>query len=158
MANGGFESDILNGGLDWRVVPVEGASVSMDLQEAFEGQRSVRIDFDGTRNLDYGHLFQYVLVRPHTQYRFSGYVRAEGVTTDSGPRFQVFDPYGAGKEFFATDNLIGTSAWAEQRLEFKTAAHTHLMIIRIARPPSAKFDNKIAGTVWIDSVRLTEED
>ena len=158
VANGGFESDILNGGLDWRVVPVEGARVSMDLQEAFEGQRSVRIDFGGTRNLDYGHLFQYVLVRPHTQYRFSGYVRAEGVTTDSGPRFQVFDPYGAGKEFFATDNLIGTSAWAEQRLEFKTAADTHLMIIRIARPPSAKFDNKIAGTVWIDSVRLTEED
>lgn len=158
VANGGFESDILNGGLDWRVVPVEGASVSLDLQEAFEGQRSVRIDFDGTRNLDYGHLFQYVLVRPNTEYRFSGYVRADGVTTDSGPRFQVFDPYDAGKEFFATQNVTGTAAWAEQRLEFKTAADTHLLLIRIARPPSGKFDNKIAGTVWIDGVRLTEGD
>jgi tetratricopeptide (TPR) repeat protein len=158
VANGGFESDILNGGLDWRVVPVEGARVTTDLQEACEGERSVRVDFDGTQNLDYAHLFQYVLVRPNTRYRFSGYMRAEGVTTDSGPRFQVFDPYDAGKEFFATRNVIGSSEWGEQPLEFKTAADTRLLLIRIARPPSGKFDNKIAGTVWIDGVRLTEED
>lgn len=158
VANGGFESDILNGGLDWRVVPVEGARVSTDLQGAFEGGRSVRVDFDGTQNLDYGHLFQYVLVRPNTRYRFSGYMRAEGVTTDSGPRFQVCDPYDAGKGLLATKNVVGTSEWAEQRLEFKTAADTRLLLIRIARPPSSKFDNKIAGTVWIDGVRLTEED
>ena len=158
VANGGFESDILNGGLDWRVVPLEGARVSMDSEEAFEGKRSVRVDFDGTQNLDYGHLFHYVLVRPNTRYRFSGYMRAAGITTDSGPRFQVFDPYDAGKESFATENVIGTSAWAEQRLEFKTAADTRLLLIRIARPPSGKFDNKIAGTVWIDGVRLTQED
>lgn len=158
VANGGFESDMLNGGLDWRAVPVEGVRVSMDLEEPFEGKRSARIDFDGTQNLDYGHLFQYVLVRPNTQYRFSGYMRADRVTTDSGARFQIFDPYDAGKEFFATENVVGTSAWAEQRLEFKTAADTHLLLIRIARPPSGKFDNKIAGTVWIDAVRLTEAD
>ena len=85
-------------------------------------------------------------------------MRADRVSTDSGARFQVFDPYDAGKEFYATENVIGTSAWAEQRLEFKTAADTHLLLIRIARPPSGKFDNKIAGTVWIDAVRLTEED
>src|SRR2546430_9119818 len=125
---------------------------------SFEGKRSVRVDFDGTQNLDYGHLFHYVLVRPNTRYRFSGYMRAAGITTDSGPRFQVFDPYDAGKESFATENVIGTSAWAEQRLEFKTAVDTRLLLIRIARPPSGKFDNKIAGTVWIDGVRLTQED
>lgn len=157
VTNGGFESDMLNGGLGWRAVPVEGVRVSMDSQEAFEGKRSVRIDFDGTQNVDYGHLFQYVLVRPNTQYRFVGYMRADGVTTNSGARFQVFDAYDAGKEFFATENVIGTSAWAAQRLEFKTAADTHLLVIRIARPPSGKFDNKIAGTCWVDAVRLTEE-
>src|SRR5713226_10318718 len=30
VTNGSFEHDILNGGLDWRVVPVEGAVVSLD--------------------------------------------------------------------------------------------------------------------------------
>ena len=157
VANGGFESDLLNGGLAWRVVPVEGARVSMDLREAFEGERSVRIDFDGTRNLDYGHLFQYVLVRPSTRYHFSAYLRTDSITTDSGPRVQIFNPYDARKELHATENVVGTSGWAEQQVEFKTAADTHLLLIRFARPPSSKFDNKIAGTVWIDRVRLTED-
>lgn len=86
------------------------------------------------------------------------YMRAEGVTAESGPRFQIFDPYDAGKGLLATKNVIGTSEWAEQRLECKTAADPRLLLIRIARPPSGKFDNKITGTVWIDGVRLTEED
>jgi hypothetical protein len=157
VANGGFESDILNGGLDWRVVHIEGASVSVDSQEAFEGQRSMRIDFDGTQNLDYGHLFQYVLVRPNTRYHFSAYLRTDSITTDSGPRFQIFNPYDANKELHATENVIGTSGWTERQVEFKTAVDTHLLLIRIARPPSSKFDNKIAGTVWMDAVRLTEQ-
>ncbi|PYT76115.1 MAG: hypothetical protein DMG40_26845 [Acidobacteria bacterium] len=157
VANGSFEDDILNGGLDWRVLPVEGASVTVDSQEAFEGARSVRIEFDGTQNLDYGHLLQYVLVRPNARYLFSAYIRADSISTDSGPRFQVFNPYGLSKEFYATESVVGTCGWTEQRLEFKTAADTHLLLIRVARPPSSKFDNKIAGTVWIDRVRLTEE-
>jgi hypothetical protein len=158
VANGGFESDILNGGLDWRVVPTEGASVNVDLQEPFEGKRSLRIQYDGTRNLDYGHLFQYVLVRPGTRYRFSGYMRTNAITTDSGPRFQVFDAYDATKEFVATENTVGSTGWTERRLEFKTPADTSLLIIRIARAPSSKFDNQVGGTVWIDRVQLIAEE
>src|SRR5215831_12791202 len=37
------ESDILNGGLDWRVVLVGGARVNVDLQEVLEGKRFVRL-------------------------------------------------------------------------------------------------------------------
>jgi hypothetical protein len=158
VANGSFESDILNGGLDWRVVPVEGVDVSVDSVEAFDGKRCVRIEFDGARNVDYGHLFQYVLVRPGTRYRFSGYMRTEGITTDSGPRFQVFDAYDARKAFETTENRVGTTGWTEQRLEFKTPADTRLLLIRVARPASSKFDNKIAGSAWIDEVRLTPEE
>lgn len=154
VANGSFESDILNGGLDWRVAPVEGATVSLDSREPYEGARAVRIDFDGTRNLDYGNLLQYLLVRPNTQYRFSGYLRTDGITTGSGPRFQVFDAYDPQRVFEATENVVGTSSWREQQLEFKTTGDTRLMVIRVARPASGKFDNKIAGTAWIDAVRL----
>jgi hypothetical protein len=155
VTNGSFESNILNGGLDWRVVPVDGATVTIDSQQKFEGRRSVRIEFDGTRNVDYGHLFQYMLVQPNTKYRFSGYMRTQGITTDSGPRFQVLDPYGPEKEFNETKNLVGTSGWMEQELAFKTLPDARLLMVRIIRPASKKFDNKIAGTVWIDDLRLT---
>ena len=157
VTNESFEHDILDGGFDWRIVPVDGAVVSMDLQDAFEGARALRIEFDGKRNLDYGHVLQYVAVLPNTQYRFSGALRVKGISTDSGPRFQVFDAFDMGKLFLSTENTVGTSGWSSQHLEFKTKADTHLLIVRVARPPSEKLDNLIGGTVWIDRVSLTPE-
>jgi len=155
VANGSFEHDILNGGLDWRVVPVEGAVVSLDSQDAFEGARALRIEFNGNRNLDYGHVFQYVAVQPNTRYRFSSAMRVKGITTDSGPRFQVFDAFNMGKLLQSTENIVGTSGWFSQLLEFKTNSDTRLLLVRVARPPSNKLDAQISGVVWIDQVSLT---
>lgn len=157
VTNGGFESDIPNGGLDWRVVPIDGAVVSLDSVDTLEGLRALRITFDGSRNIDYGHVFQYVLVQPKTRYRFSAHVRVHGITSDSGPRFQVCDAYNMGHVFASSENLVRTSNWSEQQAEFTTFADTHLLLVRLIRPVSEKLDNKIAGTVWIDDVRLAPE-
>lgn len=157
VTNGSFEFDILNGGLDWRVVPVDGVAVGIESRDAVYGTRDMRIDFDGTQNVGYGHLLQYVLVRPNTRYRFSAYLRTDAITTDSGPRFQIFDVYSM-KMLAETENAVGTSGWTEQRIEFKTPADTSLLLIRVARPASEKFDNKIRGTVWIDKVLLVAEE
>ena len=158
VTNGSFERDLLNGGLDWRVVPVEEVAVSLDSQDAFEGSRALRIEFDGKTNLDYGHVFQYVAVQPNTRYRFSAAIRTKGITTDSGPRFQVFDAFSLGKLLQSTVNIVGTSGWSSQILDFKTNSDTRLLIIRVARPPSTKLDNQIGGSVSIDKVSLTPED
>jgi len=154
VANGSFEHDLLNGGMDWRVVPVEGAVAGLDSQGAFEGSRALRIEFNGKRNLDYGHVLQYVAVQPNTRYRFSGAMRVSGITTDSGPRFQVFDAFNIQDLFLSTENALGTFDWSSQQLEFKTKANTRLLMVRVARPPSEKLDNQIGGTVWIDQVSL----
>lgn len=154
VTNGSFESDILNGGFDWRVIPVDGAVVSFDSVGAFEGSRALRIVFQGSRNVDYGHVFQYVPVRANTRYRFSAHMRVQGITTDSGPRFQVCDAYNVGRVFVSTENLVGTSGWLELLGEFTTPADTQLVLLRVVRPASGRLDNQIAGTVWIDGVRL----
>jgi hypothetical protein len=118
---------------------------------------SLRIDFDGTRNLNFWHLFQYVIVRPDTRYHFSAVLRANGITTDSGPRFELFDAYDMARLYVFTEGRTGTSGWREQRLEFRTPRETQVLILRLARAASRKFDNQIAGTVWIDRVRLEAE-
>jgi len=157
ITNGSFEFDILNGGFDWRVIPTDGAVVGLDSVGAFEGSRALRITFDGSRNIEYGHVFQFVPVQANTRYRFSGHMRVQGITTDSGPRLQVCDAYSPGHVFVSTENLVGTSGWSEQQAEFTTPADTHLLLVRAIRPVSNKLDNQIAGTVWIDSVRLNAE-
>jgi hypothetical protein len=157
VTNGGFEFDILNGGFDWRVTPTEGAVVSLDSVGAFEGARALRITFDGSRNIDYGHVIQYVPAEANTRYRFSSHIRVQGITTVSGPRLQVCDAYNMGHLFAATGNLVGTSGWSEQHAEFTTSADTRLLLVRVIRSVSNKLDNRIGGAVWIDDVRLNAE-
>ena len=82
-------------------------------------------------------------------------MRVQGITTDSGPRFQVCDGYNLGQLFASTENLVGTSGWLEQHAELTTGMDTHLLLIRVARPMSDKFDSQIAGTVWIAGVSLS---
>jgi len=80
ITNGSFEFEILNGGLDWRVNPVEGVVVSVDSLNHFDGVRSLHIEFDGTRNIAYGDVLQVVLVEPDSN---NGYLRP--VAGDYGP-------------------------------------------------------------------------
>jgi hypothetical protein len=154
ITNGSFEFEPLNGGLDWRVAPVEGAIVSLDSLTTFDGVHSLRIEFDGTRNLEYGGVLQYVLVQPNAEYAFSAYMRVDGITTDTGLRMQIIDAYDIGKLSLSTENLVGSSEWLAEQLAFTTGADTHLLVVRVARPASHKLDNRLAGTVWIDNLSL----
>jgi Tetratricopeptide repeat len=154
ITNGDFAFPLLNGGLDWRVIPVEGAAVNEDASIGVPGSKSLRIDFDGTQNLDYAHILQYVPVTPNTIYAFSGFMRAQGITTDTGTRFEVLDAYNPSKLFLSTENVIGSSDWSVYQLEFKTGPDTRLLVVKVARPISHKFDNHLAGTAWIARVAL----
>jgi tetratricopeptide (TPR) repeat protein len=154
ITNGDLEGEILNGGLDWRVSPQPGVRVSVDSLTFFDGTHSLRLDFDGKQNVNYGHVFQYVPVKPNQSYRFTGYMRTQGITTDSGPRFEVMDVRNRNLLFLSSQNLVGTTSWSAESLEFQTGPQTTLLLIRVARPPSLKFDSQISGTVWIDRLTL----
>ncbi len=154
ITNPGFESEILNGGLDWRIVPVRGVVARVDTLIRFDGARSLAILFDGTQNLDYGHVVQYIPVQPNTTYRFMGYLRTQGITTESGVRFAIEGSGDRAKLHLTTENTVGTSGWSPQQLEFRTGPDTRLLLLRVVRAPSHRFDNKISGTVWIDHVSL----
>jgi hypothetical protein len=152
--NGSFEREIMNGGLDWRVIPTEAATVGIDGLTFFDGTQSLRIRFEGKHNLDYYHTYQFVPVKPNTLYRFLGYMRTDKITTDSGPRFQIFDAYDAKRLNLATEKLTGTTSWTPLHLEFRTGPETRLLMIRVGRYPSARIDSLISGTVWVDRLSL----
>jgi len=153
--NGDFASEILNGGLDWRINPQPGAVIRIDNATFHNGISSLRIQFDGKQNLSDALVFQYVPVTPNTSYHFEGYMRTQGITTDSGPRFQIRDADDPTKLFLESDDMLGNSSWIRRQLDFKSSRGTHLLEIRVTRLPSTKFDNRIAGTAWVDQVALT---
>jgi tetratricopeptide (TPR) repeat protein len=152
--DGGFENDLPGGGFGWRQRDVPGADFDFDADEKHSGSRSARIAFDGTQNLSYEQLYQWVLVAPATRYRFRGFLRTDQISTDSGMRFEVRDPRRIKDLDVLTPNETGTQPWTLEEVEFTTGPQTHLILIAVRRMPSARLDNKIKGTVWVDDVAV----
>jgi tetratricopeptide (TPR) repeat protein len=154
ITNGDFEAAILNGGLGWRISPLESVSVRLDNLNFFDGTSSLLLEFRGKNNLNYFHTHQYVKVQPNKLYQFTGYMRTAGITSDSGPRFEIFDAYDQKRLFLFSEGLTGTSSWAQQQIVFKTPPGTRLLVVRVARTPSLMFDNQFSGSVWVDRLVL----
>jgi|SRR5580692_923283 tetratricopeptide (TPR) repeat protein len=155
--DGGFETDICGGGFGWQETKVEGADFDFDSDEKHSGDRSARLTFDGSRNLEYQDLFQFVLVSPNTHYHFQGYLRTDQISTDSGMRFEVLDPVDSRRLDVLTASVTGTEPWTLEQAEFTTGEATRRILIRVARRHSEHLDNKIRGTAWIDDVAIVPE-
>jgi hypothetical protein len=153
VTNPEFRADPLGGGLDWRIYPAEGARAFL-APAGEDGARALGVEFDGRENLRYTQTFQYVPVEPGRRYRFRVRVRGENLTTDSGPRVEVFDADAPGAFAWSTTPVLGTAAWRQEELELRTGPATLVLVIRLARPPSRRFDSRIAGRFWFTDVRL----
>ncbi len=82
-------------------------------------------------------------------------MKTDGITTDSGPHLEVHDVYDAAALDKGTENFTGTTpSWTPVSVDFKTGPKTELIIVALARLPSRKLDNQIAGKVWLDDARL----
>jgi hypothetical protein len=156
IENGNFQVGILNGGFDWRVTPIQGVTVTRESEGLPTGaNHSLRIDFDGSQNLYYDAVAQFVPVEPSTKYDFSASLRTAGITTDSGLSLQLADAYDPAKIFGATDPVLGTAPWSQHKFFFITGSNTHLLLLTVVRKPSHKFDANLAGTFWFSQVALT---
>ena len=109
LFNGGFEHDFLNGGFDWRELPFSEASYDLDSSVLHSGHQSLRITFDGTANIDFQHVFQYVYVASHQRYRFLAYLRTEGIPAGNGIQFDIFDPRHPEELQILTPAVAGTN-------------------------------------------------
>jgi hypothetical protein len=156
VTNGDFGKDeILGGGFDWKIEKASGTEVSFDPSIALEGKRSLKIVFTGKENVDYYHVYQFVPLKPNTEYVLSANMKTQAVTTKSGPKIVV---QGMGQSFQAgSAPLTGDNEWRKLVVSFRTPAHGQGGWIRVRREKTDKFDRYISGTVWIDHVSLTEK-
>jgi tetratricopeptide (TPR) repeat protein len=154
MFHGNFARDFLSEGLDWRWAELADAEMEFDPEPSPNGSRAVRLDFNGGANLALDEPKQFVPVEPGRRYHFHAYMRTEGITTESGMRFSVIDPNHGGEPYVETLNFTGTHAWTAVESDFTTGPDTHFLLVRLFRPPSRLFENKLEGTVWIADVSV----
>jgi hypothetical protein len=155
--NGGFEHDFANGGFDWRQFDHPEVSFAFDEEVAHSGGRSLQVAFNGESNLDFRHLVQHVMVESTRRYRFTAYLKSSELTTDSGVRFLISDPHHTDRPAVLTQSVSGTQPWTRVETEFVTGPQTELLDVVLRRTPSAKFDNTLKGTAWVDDVSLLSE-
>jgi tetratricopeptide (TPR) repeat protein len=153
LYNSSFESDILNGGFDWRIGKAEGVRIFLDRDIHILGGRSLGVTFDGKQNPDITMASHVVRVTPKTGYKLRGYIKTDSITTTNGLFFSVtgHDCKGFYKK---SDVITGTNLWREIEMEFETPPECTAISINIRREKSYKLDNKIGGTAWIDGISL----
>jgi hypothetical protein len=156
MTNGGFEKEkILGGGFDWKIEKVTGADISFDLSSSLGEERSVKIVFNGKENVDFYHIYQFVPLKPNTEYILKANMKTQAVTTKSGLKVEII---GVGPAFYkASEPLTGDNDWRELMVAFRTPPQSQGGLVRIRREKTDKFDRYISGTVWVDNFSLTEK-
>jgi hypothetical protein len=156
LTNGDFEADIPNAGLGWRLTKGAGYQIALDAFTFQNGTRSLRVNFDGTTNVDFFAVWQAVPVEPNRRYRFEGHLRTDSITTDNGLFFTLSSVGAPRAEAFShsTANRVETMGWVREQLEFQTGPRTSVVLIQLRRQPSPKLDSLIQGKVWIDNLSL----
>jgi hypothetical protein len=104
--------------------------------------------------VSYNNISQSARVLPGS-YVLRAWVRTEGVTTNEGPRIEVQDAESAARLNLRSDSFLGTRGWTPIAIPFAVGPATNVIAVRVIRDPSQKFDSKINGTFWIDSLSVT---
>jgi tetratricopeptide (TPR) repeat protein len=149
VSDGGFEGKYVNGAFGWRDQQYSQVDVSLDTSEFHNGTRALRFKFTGPAISETG-VYQYVPVRPNMTYRLSAFVRSEDIDSASGPRLVIQDSY-SNQALGSTDDLLGTTGWRQQVVDFVTGPEARLITIRVMRVPGNPL---IKGTFWLDDVQL----
>jgi len=153
--NGDFEKSLEKGCFDWRTGRAEGVRVFIDRGIFRTGEASLTASFNGQTNPDIYIASQIVPVRQGARYRLLGYMRTENITTKNGIFLEI---KGHRCEFnpLRSEPQVGTNLWKRIELDFSIPNGCEAVMIGIRRERSQKFDNRISGDVWIDSLSVTE--
>ena len=157
LTNAGFENDITGLGFDWRYTPdsKDKWTIRQTTSITFTGAHSLKIVFEGKENISFAHLYQFASVDPLKTYRLTYSWRSNDIGTDQGPFIDIYG-YDCKGFYFKSPMMSGTNDWKEQDIEFTVPENCRAIVIRLRRLKSHRFDNKLAGTLWLDNFRLKE--
>jgi tetratricopeptide (TPR) repeat protein len=153
--DGGFESGSVGWGYSWTYPPLaHGVDIRLDSQEKHSGKFSLRLTFDGRRDLNFQDVCHRVPVEPSRHYRLSAWVRPQSITTDQGVRLALWALDVQDRAPLTTPDVRGTHDWFEVESLWTAPRNAQEMQVCLVRYPSGQVDNKIKGTLWIDDVAL----
>ncbi len=147
LTNAKFERKPLESPFDWSATPQPGVS--------FRREGGLEVSFQGETNLSLANVRQVSFVRPG-HHRLVVDAAHEELTTDQGPYVRLFDAEQPGRLSVRTEMFRGSAGRRAIAVDFVVPLGSRLIAVQLERRPSEKFDNKIAGTLHLYRVSLTE--
>ena len=149
--NGTFEMPITGRALDWRAKQSDAYEIiPLMTSSGSERNKGLKFDFKGTENINFNGFQQLVIVEPEVEYEFSFQARSADISTEQGLYFEVV----AESEILQTEQILGTTPLTKYSGRFQDPSAQSLVVVRLRRQPSRRIDNKLRGTLWIETVKL----
>jgi hypothetical protein len=152
--NGAFETAPRPVPLDWQIDGTGDVEVLRSPLAPHDGNWSLELRFPGIKNLQFEGVHQRTVLAPG-KWRASAAIRTDGITTDEGVSIRVFDALQSRRLDVSTEALAGTHDWTRVERTFEVAPETRIVGVEVFRRRSERFDSKIAGSAWVDSLALT---
>lgn len=152
LYNGGFEAPMSGLPFDWKIEKFVGGEATVS-DSGHGGSHSLQVRFTGTSNVADLPVGIWARLAPgHYVLRY--WMKADGLTTDEGPRVELSDIEQPKRLSVGSAAVVGTVEWTPVEVPFVVPTDTRVVGIQLSRHPSLHFDNKIAGTFWIDDVEI----
>ena len=142
----------------WRYQPLTpGLQISLDSSEKRSGSQSLRLTFDGKHNQNLEPACTMVNVVANTAYHFSGWIRTQDLTTNSGIGFRIYSIGDPSSPINQTSEIHGTFPWTNVAMPWTSGPQVHQARICILREPSDTPNMNISGSAWVDDVNLVPQ-
>jgi cytochrome c-type biogenesis protein CcmH/NrfG len=156
IQNAGFEKpigDIKEVYFGWRVSPAEKMEIKLDPTQKFEGNRSLRVTFNGYINPSLYNIYQIVTVEPSARYRLSFRLRTENLKSGGAPQLEIYNAKDDKNIVTSSSYPIGTNDWQQIKVDFTAPQSADAVVIRTIRAFCGS-DCPIVGTFWYDDFKL----
>lgn len=157
IIDGSFESSIRvdDPGFGWQPAEkLEGVRVSLDGNQASAGQRSLRLDFEGSSNPAAPVISQLLIVEPSRHYQLSFAARVEELVTGGLPMVTVTDAVDGARIAESGPVSQNTNGWENRTLDFAPDGSTRTILISVRRQSCTTSPCPAFGRVWLDAFSL----
>jgi len=157
VQNGGFEAPIAADAKEsffgWKYTRKEKIEINTDPMKKKEGNKSLRLTFNGFQGNEIKNLQQIVTVEPDKKYRLTFWLKTENLKSAGTPHLEIINANDEKIIKLSEPFPSGTQDWTAASVEFTTPPNAQAVALRLDRVYCGDAC-PIVGTLWIDDFRL----
>lgn len=157
VQNGGFEQpiavDASQAYFGWQITRKEKIEINTDPVRKKEGNKSLRVSFNGFTGIEIKNILQIVAVESNKKYRLSYWLKTENLKSGGTPTLEILN---ANDEKIITTSAAipsGTNDWLPVTIEFTVPPTAEAVALRFDRVYCGDAC-PIVGTFWVDDFKL----